>query len=192
MAICGPNNVFYAVNISWPGSVHASKVLKNSAVFLRFEEGWYPFPRAIILGNNVYLKKSRPLRRNPDQENEIGFNRHHKRVRKTIEAWLNYLRVQPQKSVKFVLAICILHNAAETVDREDEHVEIGIDFDGEFVKEESHDKDHLHEKPVNLAAESRMNQLLQFFIKLKSDYCIHIHYHYRIRHCKFFGIVGLC
>lgn len=33
MMICGPNNLFYAVNANWPGSVHDSRVLRNSAVF---------------------------------------------------------------------------------------------------------------------------------------------------------------
>lgn len=37
MMICGPDYTFYSVNASWPGSVHDSRVLRNSAVSQRFD-----------------------------------------------------------------------------------------------------------------------------------------------------------
>ena len=50
MIICRPDYTFYGVNASWPGSVHDSRVLRNSAISQRFDNGWRAFPDAVILG----------------------------------------------------------------------------------------------------------------------------------------------
>lgn len=50
MMVCGPDYSFYYVNSRWPGSVHDSRVLRTSALNQRFEDGWRPFPGAVLLG----------------------------------------------------------------------------------------------------------------------------------------------
>ena len=50
LMICGPDHEILFVNASWPGSVHDSRVLRNSSISHKFESGWRPFPNAIILG----------------------------------------------------------------------------------------------------------------------------------------------
>jgi len=54
MMICGPDYTFYSVNARWPGSVHDSRVLRNSAIFQRFEDGYRPFQGSVVLGN-IYI-----------------------------------------------------------------------------------------------------------------------------------------
>lgn len=54
MVISGPDFKFYAANANWPGSVHDSRVLRNSIVSRQFNRGFRPFPNAVILGI-VYL-----------------------------------------------------------------------------------------------------------------------------------------
>jgi len=48
MMICGPDLSFYAVSARWPGSVHDSRVFRNSPIYQRFEDGWRPFQGAVI------------------------------------------------------------------------------------------------------------------------------------------------
>jgi hypothetical protein len=53
MMVCGPDYSFYFVNSRWPGSVHDSRVLRTSVLHQRFEDGWRPFPGAVLLGKNT-------------------------------------------------------------------------------------------------------------------------------------------
>jgi hypothetical protein len=55
MMISGPDYTFYFVSARWPGSVHDSRVLRNTSVYRRFENGWRPFPGAVILGKFTCL-----------------------------------------------------------------------------------------------------------------------------------------
>lgn len=50
MMVSGPDYTFYAVNSSFPGSVHDARVLRLSRVTSRFNNGYRPFPGAVILG----------------------------------------------------------------------------------------------------------------------------------------------
>lgn len=88
MLICGPTYEFFAVNANWPGSVHDARVLRNSAVWSRFESGWRPFPGAVILGDSAYPTKSwliPPLHRNPSDPAEQRYNKAHKSTRRIVE-----------------------------------------------------------------------------------------------------------
>jgi len=66
MMMCGPDYRFYSVNARWPGSVHDSRVLRNSAIYRRFENGYRPFPGAVILGkiNTTFLPTRYVMRLN--------------------------------------------------------------------------------------------------------------------------------
>uniref|UniRef100_A0A8D8RHN4 Nuclease HARBI1 n=2 Tax=Cacopsylla melanoneura TaxID=428564 RepID=A0A8D8RHN4_9HEMI len=56
MAICGPNLQIYAASSRWPGSLHDSRVFRNTSVYRKFElENWRPFPCAVILGMYVFM-----------------------------------------------------------------------------------------------------------------------------------------
>jgi hypothetical protein len=57
LMVAGPDYMFYYVSSRWPGSVHDSRVLRNSTLAARFETGWRPFPDAVILGKykNNYI-----------------------------------------------------------------------------------------------------------------------------------------
>ena len=48
--VCGPEFKFYYVNAQWPGSAHDSRVLRNTSLSRDFENGWRPFPGAVLLG----------------------------------------------------------------------------------------------------------------------------------------------
>lgn len=56
MAVCGPDYSFYYVSARWPGSVHDSRVLRTSSLADRFDEGWRPFPGAVLLGKLLKLE----------------------------------------------------------------------------------------------------------------------------------------
>lgn len=178
MMICGPDYTFYSVNASWPGSVHDARVLRNSAVSQRFDNGWRPFPDAIVLGDSGYGLKNwliPPLRRNPNNEAEEVFNRHHKKTRRIIEnsfgilkerfPCLNYLRLRPEFAGKVVIVCATLHNIACSIGRENENQQL-TDTDDEI---EELDLENLEEEndAFNLmddtSANERLASLLQFF-----------------------------
>jgi len=52
MMVCGADCTFYYANARWPGSVNDARVLRNSHLHARFENGWRPFPGALLLGTN--------------------------------------------------------------------------------------------------------------------------------------------
>ena len=54
MAVCGPDLTFYYVDANWPGRVHDARILRNSSLFQRMQNGWRPVPDGIILGDSGY------------------------------------------------------------------------------------------------------------------------------------------
>lgn len=55
MMICGPDYTFYYVNARFPGSVHDARVLRTSQISEKFQNGWRPFPNAVVLGKVMYV-----------------------------------------------------------------------------------------------------------------------------------------
>jgi len=87
MFVCGPNLEFLCCSARYPGSVHDSRVLRNSLLFDLFEHGWRPFPSAVILGDSGYPCNEwliPPVRATQTQAEE-NFNRAHKSTRCAIE-----------------------------------------------------------------------------------------------------------
>lgn len=107
MVVCGPDLTFYYSYANWPGSTHDSRVLRNSGLFNRFENGWRPIPNGLLLGDSAYPLKDwliPPVVVNNDEANR-RFLRAHKSTRRLIEnaigtlkekfPCLNYLRLKP-------------------------------------------------------------------------------------------------
>ncbi|XP_050340600.1 putative nuclease HARBI1 [Bactrocera neohumeralis] len=178
MMICGPDYTFYSVNASWPGSVHDSRVLRNSAVSQRFDNGWRPFPDAVVLGDSGYGLKNwliPPLRRNPNNPAEEVFNRCHKKTRRIIEnsfgiikerfPCLNYLRLRPEFAGKTVIVCAILHNIACSIGRSSENIQPTEDTDNEReeLDESAEEEDDALNNIDQESGMERVTSLLQYF-----------------------------
>ena len=171
MMICGPNNYFYAVNANWPGSVHDSRVFRNTAIYRRFEQGWRLFPGAVILGDSAYATRPwlmTPLHSNPGAEDERRYNNAHKLTRKLVEdsygilkekfPCLNDLRANPEKAARIVLACATLHNVAKIIGREEDHYP-----NREEMNNDNPDEDNMmqenNNQPLGEDTERRINEL---------------------------------
>lgn len=172
LMICGPNYEFVYVNANWPGSVHDARVLRNSNIFRRFENGWRPFPDAVILGDSAYSLKPwliTPVNRNPNDMAEKRFNRAHKKCRRMVEnslgilkekfPCLNYMRLCPKTAAKVVLACATLHNIARKIHREDVYLNIDTDSEDDDEPEEPDD-----DEPVP-TTNARLERLLFHFVQ---------------------------
>uniref|UniRef100_A0A914WMT9 DDE Tnp4 domain-containing protein n=1 Tax=Plectus sambesii TaxID=2011161 RepID=A0A914WMT9_9BILA len=108
MFVCGPNLRFYVASVRWPGAVNDARVLRNSVLRRRFENGWRPFDRAIILGDSAYPLSDwlmPPIAR-PINDNERRYNRAHRKTRRLIE-----VRVKsPLFACEIIKACAVLHN----------------------------------------------------------------------------------
>lgn len=103
MVVCGPDLQFYYSYANWPGSTHDSRVLRNSCLFRRMENGWRPIQNGIILGDSAYPLKDWLI---PPLSNNRRFLNAHKSTRRVVEnaigilkekfPVLNYLRVSPE------------------------------------------------------------------------------------------------
>ena len=54
MAIAGPDYQFLGINANWPGAVHDARVLRESKIYQRFNEGWRPIPNGVLIGDSAY------------------------------------------------------------------------------------------------------------------------------------------
>lgn len=108
MVVSGPDHSFYYVSARWPGSVHDSRVLRNTNLYRRMQNGWRPIHNAVILGDSGYPLLEwliTPTDRNLEDEAVRRFNRAHKSTRRLVEnslgilkekfPCLNFLRLQP-------------------------------------------------------------------------------------------------
>ena len=53
-AICGPDMVFYWVSCQFPGSVHDSRVFRESALYQRLRANNLLPPNIVLLGDSAY------------------------------------------------------------------------------------------------------------------------------------------
>lgn len=170
MFACGPDMTFYYVSVNWPGSVHDARVLRNSSLCNRFEDGWRPFPNAILLGDSAYPLKEWLIPpvflRGAENEPQQRFLRAHKSTRRIIEnaigilkekfPCLNYLRVNPTFAANIVKCCTILCNISRT----DEQVNI------EIQNYEEHNDDMGDPEEFNegrAAGANRLRELLLHF-----------------------------
>lgn len=117
MVVCGPDLQFYYSYANWPGSTHDSRVLRNSCLFRRMENGWRPIQNGIILGDSAYPLKDWLI---PPLSNNRRFLNAHKSTRRVVDnaigilkekfPVLNYLRVSPEMaSDVFNCAVTLCH-----------------------------------------------------------------------------------
>lgn len=139
MLVCGADLKFYYAYANWPGSTSDARVLRNSGLFHRMEEGWRPFPGTVLLGDSIYPLKPwliPPVIRNEENVAERRFLRAHKKTRRVIECaigilkekfpCLNYLRLEPEYVCKVVLCCVALCNLTKT-----ENFVINVENDGD-------------------------------------------------------------
>lgn len=167
MAVCGPDLKFYYISANWPGSVHDARVLRNSSLFRRMENGWRPHANAIILGDSAYPLREwliPPTYDDPMNPAQTAFNRAHKRTRRIIEnalgvlkekfPCLNYLRVDPVFAANIFKCCATLCNI--TKNNEDD-VELN-GYDDEV--DENNPRDN---EPPPITGRARVQQLIDYF-----------------------------
>jgi nuclease HARBI1 len=170
LMVCGPDFKFYYVSAKWPGSVHDARVLRNSTLFKKFDDGWRPFPRAIILADSGYsctdwcIPPFDPRPRRPLNDAENKFNKAHKKTRRIIENAFGILkqrfrclldmelRVSPKFAGEIILACTALHNI--TVSSEDD-IDIPV-----LAEENDTDDEEIYQ---DLNPNLRMQQLINLF-----------------------------
>ena len=154
-AICDSDCKFLDIFVGYPGSVHDSRVLKNSPMYV---QSLYPPEGYVILGDGGYPCLSEPIGlitpyrepvRNPV---ERRFNKIHAKARSVIERafgilktrwrslFFKALEVQPAFAVKVIACCAILHNfcltAGEVLEPEEEDEE---EEEGEGAEQEPED-----------------------------------------------------
>uniref|UniRef100_A0A674NF10 Putative nuclease HARBI1 n=1 Tax=Takifugu rubripes TaxID=31033 RepID=A0A674NF10_TAKRU len=108
--------------VRWPGSVHDSRILRESHIYHQFQQNT---PDGILLGDSGYpllhwlMTPFATVTSNSQQ----NFNYAHTSTRGTIEhingilkqrfACLNYLRVEPKEACNIICACIVLHNIAQ-------------------------------------------------------------------------------
>ncbi|XP_059188162.1 uncharacterized protein LOC131970756 [Centropristis striata] len=128
-AICDSTGKFLDIFVGYPGSVHDTRVLRNSPVFV---SGCYPPPGHFIVGDGGYPCLSAPVTlitpyREPVRGRvEARFNGHHARARSIIEPafgmmksrwrgiFLKALEVEHTFAPKVVAVCAVLHNICVT------------------------------------------------------------------------------
>ena len=122
-AVCDSECVYLDVDASWPGSVHDSRIFKNSTIYQKLING--EIGRSLI-GDNGYALQHiclTPFLR-PSTAAEVTFNRFHKSARCVIERafgqtkrrfyWLGcMLKVKLDKVPSIIVACFILLNLAK-------------------------------------------------------------------------------
>ena len=166
MIVCGPNLEIFYVSANWPGSVHDARVLRNSTLYQRMEEGWRPIPQAVILGDSGY-----PLLEwliTPSERHLIdgvpAFNRAHKRTRRLVEntigllkekfPCLNYMRLSPVYAANIFKCCAALYN----ISREPENnniCEVGDDSENDVNEDAA-------QAPAQNARQ-RQDELIRYF-----------------------------
>ena len=128
MIICGPEMQIYYINSNRPGSVHDARVFSTSALKTQFDAGWWPFPRAVILGDSAYPDRDyllTPINGPNLTAQQENYNRRHKSTRRLVECaygimkesftCLKSLRMKtPQFAAEIIKAVACLHNLALT------------------------------------------------------------------------------
>lgn len=124
LLVCGPTLEYYYCNASWPGSVNDARIMRTSNLWRSFEDGFRPFPGAVILGDSIFPCRDwliPPAEREPQVGAVQLFNNAHKKTRSLIEnsfsllksrfACLQNLRVKdPVYSAEIIKACVTLHN----------------------------------------------------------------------------------
>ena len=167
MMVAVPDRQFYFVSARWPGSTNDSRVLRNSNVAASFENGFRPFPDAVLLGDSGYSLKSwlmTPVL-NLHTNSEVNYNNSHKNtcyivehsfgvIKQRFRCLLDCLRVHPITACEIIKACCILHNFARKSRI--------INLENYELLEEMDDREH-EEEHAEFGAQERRNRLIAMF-----------------------------
>ena len=111
MVVAGSEHEIYAISSNCPGSWHDNQVFESSDLFIKLhDEGWRPFPGALILADSAY-RGTHSFLATPFLEGSVGNDRRKRAyndafktvrcsVERTIGIWkrrfpvLNKLRIQ--------------------------------------------------------------------------------------------------
>jgi hypothetical protein len=180
MFVCGPNLRFFAASVRWPGSVNDARVLRNSVLRERFDNGWRPFDRALLLGDSGYPLKPwlmTPIA-NPLTAEERQYNRSHRKTRRLIECafgsfkesfqCLKRLKVKtPTFACEIIKACAVVHNLrlpdedAVLGDEEDEEREPHMsDFGLESEAPTEDTEDNIAEQTTRAAGLERQREIV--------------------------------
>jgi hypothetical protein len=124
MVVSGPTLKAYYVSARWPGKLNDKRVMKNSALFDAFEEGWRPFPNAVILGDSGYALRDwllPPIGGVNLSVEEALFNVYHRKTRRIVECYFGVLkqrfacltiplRVKPEYACEIFKCCTVLQN----------------------------------------------------------------------------------
>lgn len=118
--VCGPDFCITNVVAKWPGSVHDSRIFKESVLCREFENGHI---QGMLLGDSGYSLKTYLMTPylNPTEAHMQRYNTAHCRTRVLIEQTFGVLkrrfsclhselRLSPQRACVAVVACCVLHN----------------------------------------------------------------------------------
>ena len=164
-AICDENFIFRSVDASWPGSVHDSRILKNSSVYQLLLNGHFG---SILLGDEGYGITSFLMTpyKHPQNQGERKFNKTHCSNRVVIEQAFGQLKrrfpilhygICLKLSVvpTCIMACFILHNVAK-------HLSDPDDFDDIYYEND----DWFPDDPYQIAnlkvrGEQRRNEIME-------------------------------
>ncbi|XP_029919693.1 putative nuclease HARBI1 [Myripristis murdjan] len=118
---CDHTGIITSLDAKWPGSVHDSRVFRESTLHHRLQQGHFS---GVLLGDRGYALHPFLMTPYPDPEPgpQTRYNLAHNRTRVKIEnsfsllkarfASLRCLRVAPDRACKIIAACCVLHNIA--------------------------------------------------------------------------------
>lgn len=95
MVVYAPNTEFCYVSANWPGSIHDTRVLRNSSLFQRMQGWWRPILKGVILGNSGYPLLEwlmTPLQENNKDDTSAAYNEAHEKRRRLVENALGILK----------------------------------------------------------------------------------------------------
>ena len=163
--ICGNGDLqIIDVVAKWPGSVHDSRILKNSKLYEKFREGELPsLPNGVILGDSGYPLLEWllfPFVEHPGMTAaQKLYNKAHKSARAVIEriigilkrrwACLNGLRFKPGKCCEVIVVCCMLYNFCRNVFLND---------DEEEATGDSSNADEVYQDDINETEEGRQKR----------------------------------
>ncbi|KAM4585092.1 putative nuclease HARBI1 [Odontesthes bonariensis] len=118
--VCNADYLINNVVAKWPGSVHDSRVFRNSEIYRRPSQGEF---LGVLLGDRGYACQPFLLTPFADPlEAQLAYNHAHARTRARIEMTfgllkarflcLTHLRVSPDRACDIIVACAVLHNVA--------------------------------------------------------------------------------
>ncbi|KAK0151192.1 putative nuclease HARBI1 [Merluccius polli] len=121
LIICDAAYIISNVEAKWPGSVHDSRIYRESNLSNRLQRGEFD---GLLLGDRGYPCQPRLLTPHPDPEPgpQQNFNQPHCRTRARVEMTIGllkacfqclcHLRVTPERACDIIVACVVLHNIA--------------------------------------------------------------------------------